>query len=288
MSRDIVYRDYDQRSLDLEYDMKIRCAADTVEFERLKAVSDEIAHDYACHIDLRYGDQPGETVDVFPAGQPDAPIHVFIHGGYWRSMDKDMFRYLAALFVARGITLFLPNYDLCPSVTMDEVVRQNRACLGWIYRNAHQFQADPQRIFVSGHSAGGHLTAAMATTDWSSLGLPHDLVKGACAISGLFDLEPIRLSYLNEDLRMDEETAFRNSPIHNLPDTICDLIVAVGGGETDEFRRQSRTYVAALGEKGLPVRHEEVLDHNHIIVSTDMERTDNFLVQAIFGQMGMR
>ena len=212
-----VYGPYDQEALDLQYDMRRRCAGDLWRFDAGRERGEALAATMDCRLDVPFGERPGEKLDIFPAPGPAAPIHLFVHGGYWRSFDKEFFRYIAEPFVAAGVTLILNNYDLCPSVTMDEVVRQNRAAIPWIHAHAGEFDSDGNNITVSGHSAGGHLTTMLMCTDWTAHGLPRDVIKGGCAISGLFDLEPLRRSYLNADLRMDEATARRNSPCTTFP-----------------------------------------------------------------------
>ena len=282
-----VFGPYDQESLDLQYDMRRRCADDLWRLDDGKETGNAIAAALPCRLDTPFGDKPGERLDIFPAGRPGAPIHMFIHGGYWRSFDKDMFRYIAKPFVATGVTLILNNYDLCPHVTMDEVVRQNRAAIPWIHAHAADFDSDPGKITVSGHSAGGHLTAMLMATDWTEHGLPRDVIRAGCAISGLFDLEPLRRSYLNEDLRMDAATTRRNSPQHHLPDRSNELIIAVGGGETDEFKRQSREFADVWLGKGLPGLYTEILDCNHVVLAGELGKADSPLTQAIFRQIGV-
>ena len=238
---DIVYGGYDQEELDLEYDMRRRCPHFAETFAAMDVHNARVVANFECQLDVAFGDKPGEKLDLWP-GRGGSPILLFIHGGYWRAFDKEMFRFVAERFVEAGAAVVLNNYDLCPNVTMDEITRQNRAALAWIYKNAAPFGGDAGRIHVTGHSAGGHLTAMLMATEWEEYGLPFDVVNGAVPVSGLFDLEPLRLAYLNDDLRMDEAMTRRNSPIHHLPKWMPPTTVAVGGGETDEFRRQSRIY----------------------------------------------
>ena len=212
-----IYRAYDQQGLDRQYRVteQVPDFADT--FAELDALSDRAAEALDCELDVAYGDGPAEKLDIFRVRGQGAPIHVFIHGGYWRAFDKSGHRFVAVPLVGAGVATVLPNYDLCPNVTMDDIVRQNRAAIAWTYKNAERFGGDRDRIYVSGHSAGGHLTGMMMSTDWTRYGLPADAIKGGVAISGLHDLEPIRLCFLNEDVRLDPDMAHRNSPIHNIP-----------------------------------------------------------------------
>ena len=144
---------------------------------------------------------------------------MFIHGGYWQALDRKDFSFVAERLVEAGAAVALVGYDLAPAVDMDTIVGQIRAAIAWLYRNADAHGFDPDRICLAGHSAGGHLAAMALATDWTAFGLPADLVKGVCAISGVFDLEPIRLCYLNEVVRLDAEQARRNSPVLLPPQT---------------------------------------------------------------------
>ena len=146
------------------------------------------------------GAGPNMTADLFPATAGGAPIQVFMHGGYWRSLDKDIHSFPAEGFVAAGGAAVSLNYALAPAVTLDAIVEQCRAAIEWIADNASRLNGDPDRIFVSGHSAGGHLTAAMLCTDWAARGRPADLVKGGTAISGIFDLAPLMETSINDDV----------------------------------------------------------------------------------------
>jgi len=283
---DIVYGSYTQEELDLEYDMRRRCPHFAETFAAMDTHNRRTVDRFECQIDVAFGDSAGEKLDIWP-GRGGSPILLFIHGGYWRAFDKDMFRFVAERFVEAGAMVVLNNYDLCPNVTMDEITRQNRAALAWIWKNAARFGGDPGRIHVTGHSAGGHLTGMLMATDWDEWDVPFDVVNGAVPLSGLFDLEPLRLAYLNADLRMDEDTCRRNSPIHHIPDRMPPTVVAVGGGETDEFRRQSRIYVDACRARGFPVSYLEVGDFDHVNVAGQYRNRLSPLTAVLFAQMGL-
>ena len=282
-----IYRGYDQESLDLEYDMRIRCPHFAETFVRLEVDSARVVERFECRLDVPFGERELERLDIWPGGG-GAPILLFIHGGYWRAFDKSTFRFVAERFVEAGACVVLDNYDLCPHVTMDTITEQNRQALAWIWNHASEIGGDPDRIHVTGHSAGGHLTAMLVAADWARYGLPPAPIRNACALSGLFDLEPLRRSYLNADLRMDDETARRNSPIHHIPDSAPELIVAVGGGETDEFRRQSQSFADAWKARGLDGEYLEVLDCDHVNVCAEYQRLDSPLTRVLFERMGLR
>lgn len=238
-----------------QYNMRERHPDYPVYFERYQSQSARVRDALGGRLDVKYGPSPDETLDIFPARSAGAPVHVFIHGGYWRALDKQDFSFVAEPYVAAGVAVVCINYALAPRVTVDEIVRQTREAVAWTWRNAETFGGDPDRVFVSGHSAGGHLVAVTAATDWSSRGLPADLVKGGLAISGLFDLQPFLQTSINADIRLDQAGADRNSPIRHLPDRGPSLVVAVGAGESEEFIRQSRDFAAAWRTRGLPGEH---------------------------------
>ncbi|MDP1733820.1 MAG: alpha/beta hydrolase [Sulfuritalea sp.] len=193
--------------------------------------------------DCRFGPSPGESLDLYPAATRNAPLLVFIHGGYWRSLDKQDFSFLAPAFVRAGVAVAMPNYGLAPATSIDEMVRQILNALSWLYRNVPQRGIDARRIVVAGHSAGAHLAAMMLAADWPkwSTDLPRDLLTGAVCVSGIYDLQPlVHTPFLRADLNLDDRTARRVSPVRYRPDLTTPLITAVGGDESNEFQRQNR------------------------------------------------
>ena len=215
------------------------------------------------HLDLRYGDAPGETIDLFPSRKGDGSCMMFIHGGYWRSLDKKDFSFLAPAWVGAGVSLAVVNYDLCPRVTMDEIVRQLLRASRWLWLNAEHYGMDQDRLYVSGHSAGGHLTAMMMCALWQQLDpqLPKDLWKGGLAISGIYDLRPLlEVDFLQPDLRLDPALALRLSPAFLPTATRMPVMTCVGGDESSEFHRQNaliaeRWRAAFAGDVAMPGTH---------------------------------
>ncbi len=266
-----IWRDYDQAGLDAQYNNRKRFPDYVDRFAAWGEWSRASRGKLDGRLDVAFGEHPMESLDIFPAKEAGAPIYVFIHGGYWYSLDKSDFSYVAEGMVAHGVTTVVNNYVLAPHGDMDEIVWQNRAALAWTWRNATDFGADPRRIYVTGHSAGGHLAAMLLATDWPKFqaGLPPDLVKGACSISGLFELEPIRLSYLNEKLGMDREMAQRNSPALLEFPIAAPMLLVVGKDESDEYHRQSEAMAAKWGKLGY--EHElfvpDGLDHFAVVDS---------------------
>ena len=196
----------------------------------------------ACLTDLPFGETSAEHLDLFQARRECAPLLVFIHGGYWRSLDKSDFSWIAPAFVNHGVSVALVNYGLAPKTPMEEIVRQMLCAHAWLYRNADRFDFDPNRIYTVGHSAGAHLTAMMMAALWPAYGadLPADLVKGGLAVSGIYDLEPLlHAPFLKADLQLTARRARRLSPVHLPPATDRPLYTAVGALESGEFRRQT-------------------------------------------------
>src|SRR5208282_220901 len=188
-------------------------------------------------LDLRYGSGPKQTLDLFPSENPRAAL-LFIHGGYWRALDKREHAFVAPPLVARGIGVAVINYDLCPQVRIAHIVEQCREAVTWLRREGSRFGVPAQRLIVAGHSAGGHLAAMLLATDWRARGLP-DAVAAAVAISGVFDLEPLLQVSFNADLQLDAAQARSVSPIHLRPHAAVPLVIAAGADETREFIRQS-------------------------------------------------
>ncbi len=205
-------------------------------------------------LDIPYGPGETETFDLFEAGGPPSaplPLLVFIHGGYWRSLSKAEFSWVAAPYVARGIKVAVLDYGLAPRFPLEAIVRQQLQAFAWIWTNAKALGIARDRIVVSGHSAGGHLTGMMMAARWHDFdaALPRDLLHGGVAISGLFDMEPIRHTpYLNADLMLTLDRVAPLSPLYMTPASDAPLITAVGGDESDEFKRHTREIGLAWAE----------------------------------------
>ena len=226
----------------------------------------------AAQLDARYGDGAGETLDIFPARQPNAaalaPVLVFIHGGYWRALDKADHSFIAPSFNADGAVVVVPNYALCPAVSIEHITLQMAAAVAWVWRNAGRFGGDPSRIALVGHSAGGHLAAMLLCCRWKEVAddLPTQPVAGALALSGLYDLEPLRHTpMLQADLQLSPSSVARLSPAFFPRPKGAKLYAAVGLDESDEFLRQNRLIREAWGERAVPVC-EAVPGTNHLDV----------------------
>jgi arylformamidase len=238
-------------------------------------------------LNVPYGNSPREVMDIYPADRPGGPVLVYIHGGYWRSGSKDDNCNFAPTFVQRGATVVLVEYDLCPKVTVTDIVRQTRAAIAWVYRNIMRYSGNPSRLYVSGHSAGGHLTAMALAYDWDKEGLPKNLIKGAVATSGVYDLDMVMQISVNEQVRMTPEIAGANSPFLHPPLPNCPVIVAVGGDEPKGWQQMSEDYFNLCKEGGLDCQYLVVPGANHYTMSEHLTNAGSPLTQAMLKQMGL-
>ena len=206
--------------------------------------------------DISYGDGPNENLDIFPANLAHAPVMVFLHGGYWRALDKSDQSFIAPSFTREGVCVVVPNYALCPMVTIPDIVMQMVKALTWVWRYISEWGGDPSRIHVVGHSAGGHLAAMMMACQWQRCAddLPADLVKSGLSVSGLFELESVmRSPMLQSDLRLDEAQVLRCSPAWMPTPAQRSFWSVVGALESDEFIRQHMLIQQAWGKACVPV-----------------------------------
>jgi len=231
--------------------------------------------DLAAYTDIRYGPA---TLDLFPA-VTGSPLLVYVHGGFWQEMSKSDFAFPARGAVAAGMSFAALGYGLAPEHSMDEIVACVRAGVSWLVEHADVFAIDPARIHLCGHSAGAHL-AAMALLDDRL----RAVIAGAILLSGVYDLEPIRHTYVNQALGLDRAAAARNSPLHALPDRLPPLVVACGAIETAEFRRQRREFAAAARGRGR-VTELIVQGRHHFDVMDDLTAPDTGLGRAVFAQL---
>ena len=225
-------------------------------------------HSAAKVLDLRYGDGPSETLDIFPAAAPNAPVLIYVHGGYWRSLDKSDFSFVAPSFVADGATVVVPNYALCPAVTIEDIALQMVKAVAWTWGHIAAHGGNPERMALVGHSAGGHLAAMLQSCRWKQVdeAMPLQPLAGALAISGLYDLEPVRLTaFLQGDLRLTPSQVNRLSPAFFPRPKAGKLYAAVGADESDEFIRHNQLIRDQWGPTAVPVC-ETVPGKNHFTV----------------------
>lgn len=282
------WRNFGKDQLEREYSPRLLVPTIDPYVARYAGLSAEARRTLAVQCNLKYGPGPDESLDFFPARHAGAPIHVFIHGGYWRALSKDESSFAAPAFVEHGACFAAINYTLAPHARLDEIVRQCRSCISWLYRNAVRLGADPSRIYASGSSAGGHLVAMLLATDWEAFdSLPADILKGGLAVSGIFDLEPVLDCAINAELRLDRDEAMRNSPQYRLRNTPAQLALAWGEVETDEWKRQQWDFAAAWNALNQTCTMTEVAGKNHFDVILDLADPGTELAQLAFGQMGL-
>ena len=237
---------------------------------------------------IPYGDTPGQTLDIFPAKKPNSPINIFVHGGFWRFLDSFDHSVVAPVIQDLGGASVLLNYDLCPTVPLTEVIRQVRAALKWVWENAEEANGDRDKIYVSGHSAGGHLASMLCRDDYlDDLGLPQNVVKGGTIVSGILDLEPILKVPGAEELLVELDQVRNVSanympPAHHIP-----LVVAVGGRETREWIRMTDEYVEVLKAQGSQVTYLKPEFDQHFSILFSMSNPVTELCSAMLKQMNL-
>lgn len=284
-----VYRDYDQQALDGEYNLRPLWPDVPEVVAHRENESAAVRERIPGRLNIAYGDKPKETLDVFPPsnGRAGGPALIYIHGGYWQLSDKDDTTYIAPAFLDAGIAFITLNYTLAPDAQIGDMVDQCRRAIAWIHNNAAEIGVDAERLYLAGHSAGGHLTAMLLATDWAAVdgSLPATPIKGACSLSGLYDLEPIRLTFLNDVLGLDPDGAARNSPLYLDPLADIPLILSVGELETDEFKRHQTELFAAWSAKGLAVEEIAAPGCHHYTIVEHFGDPDSALHKAMLSMI---
>jgi arylformamidase len=273
-----IFRGYTQAALDAQYNNRARVPEHPA-FLEAYARDSAAARAALRHEVLTYGPHPSQRLTLFPPAVQDAPVVAFIHGGYWQALSREHFDFLAPAFVQAGLGFVSVGYPLCPEVRFDALVDSLRQALITLEDVAPAHGLDARRIVLTGHSAGGHLTAALLSMDWARSGRSGPC--GGCAVSGLFELEPIRLSYLNRALGLDEETARRHSPTRNVPSGAPPLVVAVGSAESEEFLCQQADFVSAWQVRGNPVQVVELPGFHHFDAVRELGRVGSPLFEAV-------
>jgi arylformamidase len=287
-----VWGNYTQAELDAQYNQMTLFTEEEHEHHRAfkEKESARVRAKLAAQsmIDVPYGPSDAERLDIFKADEAGAPIQIFFHGGAWKGGKKSDVSFPAEAFVAKGATFIAVNYERVPKVTLDEQVRQARAAVAWAYTHAPEFGGDPNRIFVSGHSSGGHVCGMVIVTDWQrEFGLPADVVKGGAPVSGKFELAPVKLSWRNSYVALDDAAVDRLSPIRHIPDQAIPLVIGYGTKELAEFQRQSREFAAAWRARGYPCVELALPDLKHYGVNYEFNKPHGKLLTAIFSQMNL-
>jgi AcrR family transcriptional regulator len=288
---------------DAQYNSRARIPEHPAILQQWSERSAQARQSLRCDLDVAYGSAPSERLDIFVAtsASPGAPVLVYIHGGYWRALDKQDQSFVAAPFVQRGAVVVLPNYALAPAVTVAQIVLQMVQAVAWVYRHIGRYGGDPQRIVVAGHSAGGHLAAMMLACQWADVvpacaeaalpggnrALPAVVVQSALAVSGVFDLEPLRHApFLAGDLNLSRSEARRLSPAGLPAPARGQLLAVVGGDESEEFLRQNRLIARAWGRPTVPVC-ESVPGRHHMNVLHDLAEPGRRVHALALGLLGL-
>jgi len=246
-----VFLDYDQAALDRAYDQPSWAPNMQEVLQRRAATSDAVRARLGAPRRLAYGPTEIEQLDLFPTSRPNAPIMIFLHGGAWRGGDARSQAFAAEMFVRAGAHWVVPDFAPVMEVGLDGMVAQVRRAVAWVARHAGSFGGDPARIYVGGHSSGGHLAGNVLITDWSrDDGLPPDLVKGGLCMSGMYDLKAVRLSARSSYVKFDDRIEYELSPMRHLARLRCPVVVAYGTKDSPEFQRQSREFAEALRAMG--------------------------------------
>lgn len=270
-----VYKQYHQEELDRQYNNRLNAPDFDHHLQEWERRSREAEHTYPHHKDISYGELAEEKLDIFPSQKPGSKTLVFIHGGYWHRHTRADFHMLAEAFHRYDITIVLVGYQVMPAFSMDQLVQSCRKAVSWVQQHIGKYNGDPQQVYIAGHSAGAHLTAMVAADPLRSS------IQGICAISGLYDLIPIQLSYVNAIIQLDEATAARNSPVNVQPLPGCRIVLAVGDDETDEYHAQSRGLFEKWSSPANPCELLEVPGCNHFSVLTSVLDNSSVLHLAI-------
>ena len=267
-------RQYNARASVADFDACMRTYAESSALARQQC---------AGILDLRYGMGVAERLDLYlPAStRRPAPLLVFIHGGYWRALRKEDSAMMAKVFTDAGVAVATVEYPLLPEATLPETVREVRSAVAWLHRHGAAYGIDPDRLYASGSSAGGHLVGMLLAPGWqASFGLPEAAIQGGVGLSGLYDIQPLCDTHINDWLRLTPEQAHRLSPLYHLPDTPTPLVLAVGGLETEGFHNQTAAMDAAWRAKSYPVVRVEAPHCNHFNLVGELALPDSPLTQA--------
>jgi arylformamidase len=284
---DNLYKGFRQDEMEYQYNPRVS-VPEFPELAKIRsAQARKVRESAKSWLNVPYGSSPPEMVDIYAAEKPGGPVLVYIHGGYWRSGSKEDNCNFVPTFTKRGATVVLVEYDLCPQVTVTDIVRQTRASVAWVYKNIIRYSGDPSKLFISGHSAGGHLTAMALAHDWQKDGLPPDLIKGAVATSGVYDLDMVMNISVQAQVRMTPEIAKLNNPFLNAPRVKCPLVVAVGGDEPEGWQQMSKDYFEFCNQNGVQVEYLVEPGANHYTMSEHLLDDSRPITQAMIRQMGL-
>jgi arylformamidase len=273
--------------LDVQYNLRAAVPTFATYFENWANWSAAARRALQGRLDLAYGSHPADRIDIFAPRDAHGrrPVQVFFHGGYWRSLSKEDFSFVAAPFVKAGAVAVLVEYPLCPTVTMDELIDHCRRALAWIAGHIGEHGGDPARLYLSGHSAGGHITAMMLATDWRGVFAPSARIRGATAVSGLYELAPVSRTYLQADLHLTHDQIEHNSPVRLDRPSGVPLLLAVGEYETQAFKAQMADYAAVWRAAANPCEALTLAGQQHFSVLDEIQAGKGPLIEGMLRQM---
>ena len=276
-----VYKNYNQEQLDYQYNVRLQVPDYPNYFDRWEKLSGQTEQHYTILKDIPFGAHPEECLDIFPSKILHSKTLVFIHGGYWHLLDKTMFHFLAEHFLSYNVTTVLINYPLAPRSSISEIVASCRKALRWLYENIARYNGDPMELYLLGHSAGGHLASMLLIEEEAKF------LQGMISLSGLFRLEPVMLSYLNDSIGMDRENAIKNSPVFLNPAHDYPLLLVTGTDESDEFKAQTEELYQCWKNKCSNTELLMVPHKNHYSVLDAIVEKDSILRAAIIRLMNI-
>lgn len=283
-----LYRAMNKETLEREYSPS-SCVDDIMPY--IQSYIDQSADAYdrlaeKCQRGIKYGPEDRSIVDIFiPSGKGPFPVHIFIHGGYWQELSVSESVFAAPNFIEHDVLFIALDYTLAPEATLSEIVNQVRQGVLWVLRHCEDYGGTPHNVTLSGSSAGGHLVAEVVAADWGGNGFDRCPLKGACEVSGIFDLQPLVHTYINDPLQLTVADVEDLSPEKHIPETACPVIFSYGGNETSEFKRQTRDYMAKWTEAGHMSRYIDMPEFNHFDVISELGNKNSPLFQAVLDQI---
>lgn len=281
----VAYSDLTEEALNAQFMPRIAVPDHENWINEDLAASSALRREFAAagraQLDRRYGPGPRQLLDIFPADRPGAPILIWMHGGYWRALSKEHYTSIAPTFVAAGAAVVLVGYDLCPSLTLTDLLAETRAAIRWVSVHAAEMHGDASRLFLAGNSAGAHICAMALQHDWSADEVSTDSIRGAALITGIYDLSPVPRLPVQAEVRLTQKEVEALSPLHLPIRSQAPAIVAVGADEPDLWIAQSRDYARKLERAAVPHQLMVIPGRHHFSITRDLTDPSTDLARAI-------
>ena len=287
MKTEVGYKGFRQDELEFQYNPRIS-VPEFPELSKTRAAQARKVRESAkSWLDVPYGKSPREKIDIYAADKQGGPVLVYLHGGYWRGGSKEDNCSFAPTFTKRDVTVVLVEYDLCPQVTVSDIVAETRSAVAWVYRNIASYGGYPGKFYLAGSSAGGHLTAMALANDWEKQSLPRDIIKGALAMSGVYDLDMVTRISIQEEVRLTPELVRENNPFLHPPLVRCPILIAAGGAEPKGWQQMSEDYFNYCKARGLSAEYLVVAGANHYTLPEQFLDPNSSLARAALKLMGL-